>query len=356
FVYGFGQALGRVFQIVLVPVLTRVFSPAEYGVVDLVMTVFVLATMVTVSGMDAALARSFYEAPDRESRRRKATTSALHRVVAGTLIGAMVVIMARPLSIVLLASPSYAKYVRILGLAIPFSSFYLFANEALRVTFQPKKYIGLNAFNMLLVGALTLWFVLGLKLSVAGVFWAKLFGDAVTALAGVVLLRHTLTRKGGSFSDLRSILAYGAPLVPVAMIYFVLLYADRQILLRAGMLDGVGVYAVAAKFASPLLLAVTAFQLAWGPSAFATAERPDHPRIFSRVLDFYMAVATTLALLVGLLAPELIHLLLKRPYWGAAPATGLLALATVAQGAYYIAAIGVNLVRKNYWLIATTGL
>src|SRR5262249_50076222 len=138
FVYGFGQALGRVFQIVLVPVLTRVFSPAEYGVVDLVMTVFVLATMVTVSGMDAALARSFYEAPDREAPRRKATTSALHRVVAGTLIGAMVVIMARPLSIVLLASPSYAKYVRILGLAIPFSSFYLFANEALRVTFQPK--------------------------------------------------------------------------------------------------------------------------------------------------------------------------------------------------------------------------
>jgi len=79
--YGFGQALGRVFQIVLVPVLTRVFSPAEYGVVDLVMTVAVLATMITVSGMDAALARSFYEAPDRESRRRKATTSALHRLV-----------------------------------------------------------------------------------------------------------------------------------------------------------------------------------------------------------------------------------------------------------------------------------
>jgi len=354
--YGFGQALGRVFQIVLVPVLTRVFSPAEYGVVDLVMTVAVLATMITVSGMDAALARSFYEAPDRESRRRKATTSALHRLAFGTLIGVLVMVFAQPLSVVLLGSPSYVKYIRILGIAIPFSSFYLFANEALRVTFQPQKYIGLNAFNMVLVGVLTLWFVLVQKYSVAGVFWAKVIGDAVTAGLGLVLLRHTLTRKGGSLADLKSMLAYGAPLVPVAFIYYVLTYADRQILLRFGMLANVGIYAVAVKLAAPLLIAVTAFQLAWGPSAFATAERPDHPRVFSRVLDFYVAGATALALLVGLLAPELVRVFAPRPYGGAAQATGWLALATVAQGAYYIAAIGVNLARKNYWLIVTTGL
>ncbi|HEV8480284.1 MAG TPA: oligosaccharide flippase family protein [Candidatus Eisenbacteria bacterium] len=354
--YGLGTALGRVFQIALVPILTRVFSPAEYGVVDLVMTVSVLATMITVSGMDAALARSFYEAPDTEARRRKATTSALHRLVFGTLMGGLVVLFARPLSTVLLDSPSYVKYVRILGLAIPFSSFYLFANEALRVTFQPAKYIGLNALNMALVGALTLWFVLVLKYSVAGVFWARVLSDAITALAGLVLLRHTLTRRGGTLADLKSMLAYGAPLLPVTFIYYVLTYADRQILLRFGMLASVGIYAVAVKVAAPLLIAVTAFQLAWGPSAFAAAERPDHPRVFSRVLDLYVAGATTLALVVGLLAPELVRLFAPRPYWGAAQATGLLALATVAQGAYQIAALGVNLARKNYWLIVTTGL
>jgi O-antigen/teichoic acid export membrane protein len=188
------------------------------------------------------------------------------------------------------------------------------------------------------------------------VFWAKVMSDAVTALVGIVLLRHTLTRKGGSLSDLRSMLAYGVPLVPVAFIYYVLTYADRQILLRFGMLASVGIYAVAVKLAAPLLIAVTAFQLAWGPSAFATAERADHARVFSRVLDFYAAGATMLALVFGLLAPELVRVFAPRPYWGAAQATGLLALATVAQGAYYIAAIGVNLARKNHWLIVTTGL
>ena len=108
--YGTGQMLGRAVQVGLVYLLTRSFTPEEYGVVDLVMTVSVLATLFTIFGMDAALARSFYESPDREARRRKAMTSALHRVVAGIVVCLFLVLEARPVSTLLLRSPAYEKY------------------------------------------------------------------------------------------------------------------------------------------------------------------------------------------------------------------------------------------------------
>jgi O-antigen/teichoic acid export membrane protein len=354
-VYGLGQAGGRLVQVALVPILTRAFTPEAYGVIDLGMLVAAVISPFAVSGMDAALARFFYEAPDRAARRAMATTSAAHRAVTSAVLGALLVVFATPISSLVLGAPAYAKYVRILGATLPFTGLYLFANEALRVTFQPWKYIVLNGLNMVLVGGLTLWFVLGLRLSVAGVFYAKLVGDATAAAAGLVLLRHTLAARG-SWQDLKRMLGYGAPLVPVALTYAVLTYTDRQVLLRFTSLEEVGVYAVAVKGAAVVMLAVTAFQLAWGPMAFAAASDPDHGRLYARVLTLYVTAGAALALGVSLFAPEALRLFVPRAYWGAAAPAAFLAFAGVAHGAYYIAALGVNLEQKNQWLIVTTGV
>jgi len=353
--YGTGQMLNRAVQVAVVATLTRAFTPEEYGVVDLVMTVSVLAILFTVFGMDSALARSFYEAPDNEARRRKATTSALHRVIGASLVGLLLALWARPVSDLLLRSPSYEKYVRLLGWSIPFSSVVAFCNEALRITFQPKKFIWLNAFNAVLLGGLTLWFVMFLKLSVAGVFWAKLLADAPTALVGIVLVRHTLTRRGGSWADFRNMIAYGAPLVPMALIYYALTYADRQVLLRFSTLNEVGVYGFAAKIATPVLMAIAAFQLAWGPSAFAAAREEGHGRVYSRVLNLYVAGGAVVALLIAFVAPILVKIA-PASYEGAWQPGGALALAAVANGAYYIVAVGVQLRRENGWLVLTTAI
>ena len=353
--YGTGQTLNRAVQVAVVAVLTRAFPPEEYGVVDLVMTVSVLAILFTVFGMDAALARSFYEAPDQETRRRKAMTSALHRVIGGSLVGLLLAIWAQPVSVLLLRSPSYEKYIRLLGWSIPFTSFVAFCNEALRVTFQPKKFIWLNLFNAVLLGGLTLWFVQFLKLSVAGVFWAKLLADAPTAFLGMFLVRHTLTRRGGSWAEFRDMIAYGAPLVPMALIYYALTYADRQVLLRLSSLNEVGVYGFAAKIATPVLMAIAAFQLAWGPSAFAAARQEGHGTVYSRVLNLYVAGGAAVALLIAFAAPLLVKIA-PAAYERAWKPGGALALAAVANGAYYIVAVGVQLRRENGWLVLTTAV
>jgi O-antigen/teichoic acid export membrane protein len=354
-VYGLGQAGTRLIQVALVPILTRVFSPDAYGVIDLVTLVASVAAPIAVCGMDAALARFFYEAPDTQARRSLASTSAVHRFASGTILGAALFLLAEPLSSVVLGSPEYAKYLRLIAAALPFGGLFLFANEALRVTFQPWKYVALNVLNLTLVGVLTLWFVLRLELSVAGVFWAKLFGDAVAALAGLVLVRHSL---GGRFDGaaLCRMLAYGAPLLPVALTYAALTYADRQVLLHTASLEEVGVYAAAAKVAAIVMLPVTAFTLAFGPFAFAAAREAHAGRLYSRVLTLYTAAGSALALGIGAFAPEILRVAVPETYWGAGVAAGFLAFGTIAHGAYYIAALGTNLAQRNGWLIVTTGV
>ncbi len=345
-VYGLGQVSGKAVNLLLVPVLTRVLVPQQYGVADLVISYSASALLVLVFGMDAALARFFYEQDGRASRVRMVSSSFLFRLVTGGGVALLLVAFAEPIAGRLMGGVVYAKYLRLGAAALPFTLFTLFSNDVLRVTFQPWKFISLNVTQTLLVGGLTIWFVLAKHLGVAGVLYGKLFGDAMAAAIGLVLCRHSL-RPAFDASALRRMLAYGLPLVPVSIAYAVIGFVDREALQRMASLDAVGIYGVAMKFFAVITMGVSAFNLAFGPFAYAKAGEPDAPKLYARVFALYVGLASFGALAVGLFAPAIVDLLATKGYAAAAGPALWLAFAAVAQGAYSVAALGINLSLKT---------
>ena len=345
-VYGLGQVSGRAVSLLLVPILTRVLLKQQFGVSELVTGYSASVLLVLVFGMDAALARFFYQQRDRAARVRMTSTSFAFRLTTGVTVSLVLAALAGPLASLLTGGQVYAKYLRIGALTLPFTLVVLWCNDLLRVTFQPWKYVALNVTQTVLVGGLTLALVLGRGLGVAGVLYGKWAGDAVAALLGIVLCRHHLrARFDGAI--LRTMLRFGLPLVPLAFAYGIISSVDRWSLQHYASLDEVGVYAVALKFFAVVTLGVSAFQLAFMPLAYSRAQDPDAPRLYARVLGLYVAVATAGALAVGLLAPLGIRLLATRDYAPAARPALWLSFAAVTQGAYYVAGLGVNLALRN---------
>ena len=353
-VYGIGQVSGRAVNLLLVPVLTRVLLKQQFGVADLVTGYSASLLLVLVFGMDGALARFFYEQPDAGARRRMASSSFAFRLVTSLSISAVLVLLAGPLADRLMGGEVYAKYLRVGAFTLPFTLVVLFCNDLLRVTFQPWKFVSLNVTQTVLVGGVTLYLVLVQRLGVIGVLYGKLVGDGLAALLGVVLCRHHL-RPVFDRPLLRRMLGYGVPLVPVAFAYGVMGSVDRWSLQHFASLDEVGTYALATKFFAVVTMGVSAFQLAFMPFAFARAQDPEAPRLYARVLGLYVAIATAGALAVGLLAPLGIQLLATRDYAAASRPALWLAFAAVAQGAYYVAALGINLSLKNRLLGLSAG-
>ena len=345
-VYGLGQVSGRAVQLLLVPVLTRVLAQAEYGVSDLVFAYLQTAVLVLVFGLDGALARFFYQEPDRAARVRMASSSLAFRLATGAAAALLLALFAAPLAEGLAGSASYRGYVRIVAATLPCTLVVLFGNDVLRVTFQPWKFIVLNLVQTLLTAGLSLWLVLGEGMGVAGVLYGRLGGDAASALVALVLVRHTLAPRF-SGATLRRMLAYGAPLVPVALAYGAIASVDRFVLQRACGLADVAVYGVAVKFFALVTMAVSAFQLAYGPFAFARAGAPDVGRLYARVLAAYVAVASLAAMLAGLFAPEALAVVVPPAYAGAAAPAGWLAFAAVAQGAYCVVSVGIGLALRT---------
>jgi O-antigen/teichoic acid export membrane protein len=348
-VYGFGQALGRAVQLLLVPVLTRLLVPAEFGVAELVTGYLATVILVLVCGMDAALARFFYEQPDRGARVTMASTSLLFRLLVSAGASALLIAFGGPLAAALLHGEAYRKYVWLGAATLPFTLLVLFCNDVLRVTFQPVKYITLNLVQTVFVTTLSIVFVgPWFHLSTAGVLYGRLAGDAVSALVGLVLIRHSL---GPRFdrATLRRMLAYGAPTIPAAIAFALIAGLDRFALQRTRTIQEVAIYAVALRFLSVMTFAASAFQLAYGPFVYARARDPDAPRLFARVLVGYVAVASLGAMVVGLFAPEVLSVLVTRAYHPEAAALPalLLAFAAVALGAYTVGSIGIGLALKT---------
>ena len=354
-VYGLGQVSGRAVQLLLVPVLTRQLSQGAFGVAELVAAYLQTAALVLVFGMDGALARFFYQEPDRAARVRMVSTSFAFRAAVVCAAALAAALLSAPLAGGLLGSAVYHKYLLLGAAILPCTLTVMFANDVLRVTFQPWKFIALNIAQTVLVAGFSLWLVVGRGLGVAGVLYGRLAGDGLAAGLGLVLIRHAL-RPRFDRAILARMLSYGLPLVPVAFAYGAIGAADRWMLQRTRTLEEVASYAVAMKFFSVVSMAVAAFQLAYGPFAFARAHSPEAPRLFARVLSAYIALASLGALAAALFAPEILAVLVPAAYRDAARPAVWLAFAAVAQGAYTVVSIGIGLALRTSLLGWTAGV
>ncbi|MBI1798699.1 MAG: oligosaccharide flippase family protein [Candidatus Eisenbacteria bacterium] len=349
-VYGFGQAGGRAVQLLLVPILTRALTPSAYGVSELVIAYSQTAVIVLVFGMDGALARFFYHEPDRDARIRMVSTSLAFRIVTSCVVAAALALLAPRFAPGLIGSAVYQKYVLLGALTLPCTLLVMFANDVLRVTFQPWKFVSLNVAQTVLTCGVSIYLVLVRHLGVAGVLYGRLFADLTCALFGLVLVRHTVRWGWFGGEVFWRMLRYGAPLVPSGFAYGLILSVDRFVLQRTRSLEEVAIYAVAMKFFAVVSMGIAAFQLAYGPFAFARAGHPDAPRLFARVFGLYVTAASFLGLAVTVFAPEALAVLVPSHYRAAALPAAWLGFAAVAQGAYSVASVGVALSLKT-WLL-----
>jgi O-antigen/teichoic acid export membrane protein len=179
-----------------------------------------------------------------------------------------------------------------------------------------------------------------------------LIGFAVSLPVRIWLVRHLFGRR---FSPalLRRLLAFGLPLVPASLSWWVITTSDLIVLGKLSTLSEAGLYAVALGLASVLALFVTALGLAWSPHALQAYEerREDAPAFFGRMATFIVVGCGVVAVLVTTFADEALMILSTPTFYGAALAVGPLALGFVASASMQVTSAGISLLKKTYWFL-----
>jgi len=350
-IYALAAMASPLGSLVLAPFLTRYLTPADYGILTVLMTAIGLVAGVTQLGLGSAFFRAYnYDYTDPNDRN-------------GVLIAvvALLCLISIPLAIgAAVAAPSLADL--LFGRPALGNEIALAAGVVLLQNLTVPGFAWLRAENraffFALLAILNLLITLGGNIVLVGLWRWGIAGSLIAAgsgYAGVVICtvplvigRHARWWVRGDI--VRNLLAFGGPQVLNVISVWVLQLSDRYLLSILGSLAQTASYAVAYSLGTALsILVVTPFALAWPTTMYAIAKRPDAPHLFKLVFRWFSMLLFFAAFALALGGLLLLDWLFPVSYHSAAPVIPIVAASTAFYGVYIVLTVGISISRKT-WL------
>jgi O-antigen/teichoic acid export membrane protein len=346
--YGGAAAFNQAFALITFPILTRLFSVEDYGVIDFFNVLAALLTIVFVFGQDSAVARFFYE--HKEMSKRKQVISQALAFEMGVLL-----VFVPPIWFLSgeiagwLSSASDAEtLLKLVLLQVPFLLLINFSQNILKWTFSRTQFllvsIGSNVFAViaLLIG------VVSYDLGLVGLFVIYLATRAVFGFLGLWFVRHWL-EKPRDWRFLREMMPYAAPFGVICTIAALVPAMERTFIVEFLGHRELGLFAAGAKVAILIALPIQAFDVAWGPFSLAIHKEADASRTYNWVLKAITLGLFCFVIALALVAEPVIQLLASNRYAGASIVVFPIALglAIKAIGGSFLG-LGIGLSKRSY--------
>lgn len=345
--YSLSSLLARGFSLITVPVFTRILSPADYGALDLLSYVAVLAPLVVGCALDQAVGRFYLDTSLAEDERRGiASTALFFYIIVFAIVGVLLSPAADVIASRWLDGQVGPGTVRIVLLFMWIQSVFYISNNQLRYMFRARAFAFSNIGNTIVSTAASFAGIVWFELGVAGAFLGQAVGQFVFSLVSIWLARDCY-RAVLDLALLRRMLNYSLPLVPGTLAFFVMQYVDRYVLNEMRGLTDVGIYGMGARIASLLSLFLMGFQAAWWPHVMSTFRAPDAPERFRKVADFYLFATMTILILLSLFGHELLLLLTTPEFAAGYVVVPLLVLGAVMASVANYFAFGIQIAEKS---------
>jgi len=354
-IYGSGRVALQVFAVVLVPIWTRVFDPSDYGIIETLATAVAALTLIASLGLESASQRSYFDYAEETERRRVLSTTLIALLMSSVVLTAVGLAFRHEIAARLLGSDTYSVLVVLGVAAIPLALLTNFTQEIMRLRHQPWHYAIVSLVGGVAVIAFSLIFVIGLDQHLRGYYLGVVAGTTIALVLGAIFVRDAV-RPVFDGDKLRVMLAYGLPLVPVAASTWVLQLADRFFLLHYSTLHELGLYGVGYRLANVLLLATTAFSLAWAPLMLEVhAQDAETERALRvRTLNYVTFMLCFGAVVLSAYAWEIFHTITAPSFAEAYKVVGLLAGSIVFMGMNAVTISGTSIARRTGYLARYT--
>jgi O-antigen/teichoic acid export membrane protein len=318
------------------PLYTRHLTRAELGYAETLLTGIILVSILLRFGIGEAFVRFWFDDEDAGRRTRLARTTTSFVLVSSTAGGLIAVVLAGPLSQALLGiRDATLVSAGVLGLWA-FTNLEI-AYALLRVEERRRVYLIASVTNVLLTVVLTVVLVVILDEGARGYVLGN-YAASTVVLVGLwaFALRGHLALVPRAPGGLRPLLAFGSPTVPADAAVFALNVIDRAYILRADSPASAGLYAVAVKLATAVIVAVRGFQLAWPPLAYSLTDETEAGRVYAFVTTAYVVATGLVVAGITLLGRWIVRLLAADAFFEAHEALPWVALGWALYGLFLV--------------------
>ncbi|WP_050697376.1 lipopolysaccharide biosynthesis protein [Anaeromassilibacillus senegalensis] len=318
-IFAIGTFSSKVLVFLLMPLYTRVLTNAEYGVTDLIIqTGNLLLPLVSLGIVNAVLRFGL----ERTSRKNDVFTTGLLTIMGGFVI----LLLFWPL---LDRLEFISGHTGLIYMFVLMSTLRSLCSQFVRARGQVRLFAVDGILSTVTTILFNLLFLLGLQWGVFGYVLAIVCSDALSVLflsVNATLWKYVHIRSIRWPTSL-AMLKYSVPLIPNTMLWWITNVSDRYIVSYMLGNDANGLYAVAYKVPSIVVLVSGIFMDAWQMSA--VTETKGRERFFTKVFRCYCSLLFIVGSGIILFCKVITKLLVSDAFYSSWKYIPFLVLATV---------------------------
>lgn len=319
-IYGISSVLARFINYLLVPLHTKVYDTAQYGVVGLVYAAIAFLNVVFTFGMESAYLRY---AKDRKKAQSVFKTIQLALLAMATLL-ALLLWMFSPVVMPLIGleagNGNQDIFLLMIGI-LWFDTLSIIPFAELRLVRKSLQFAVIRMTSVVIMLGLNMYLIWYLDWGIEAIFIANLIASGA---ATIYLWILTAPMMAGEWSHpvLTKALRFGLPFVPAGIGYAINEMLDRFFLKNymtdetaaslygegTTALDVVGLYNASYKMAVFMLLIIQMFRMAWQPFFLRHADDEDAPELYADVFLYFNLAAGIAFLGVALFVTDIVRI------------------------------------------------
>lgn len=324
--YGLASTMSKMVSILLVPFYTAFFSVEEYGQLDLALTILGFVTILGILQLESAVTREYFAQKDIFKRKKMISTALWSIIFFSVVVFSILFIFSKQI-VSFLNIGIDSNLLMLIGVVIPFSNISSLFTVLMRFKNKPLHYLLFQAVLVITVITSTIYFVKELQIGIAGVLYGQLIGLILLSVLMSFYLRNELLWYWNS-TYLKKMLGYSLPIVPNVAGNWLNSSVSRFFIVGFLSVAEVGIYALALKIGSLLIIIGGAFKMAWDPFFWNILEnKKDHKIIIRAFQKIIIAVSLILVLLISAFSKELLKLVATEEYFMAVDYIGFIAFA-----------------------------
>lgn len=318
--YTISSFLTKGVSLLLLPFYAAYFSPADYGILDILTVFGTLINAVISLQLYQGLGRYIGEPSLTDDKKHVIASTAIWVTTLIYLVSTILIILFPDFAIRILSThettiPVHTFMLSVMAVSI--NGIFYILNVYIRFLRNVRAYAITSFLHAILNILLTIYFVLIENMGIDGIFIASIVVTPVIVIGQFIILKGKviLTIR---YEQFKKLLKFSLPLVPAAMAYIVLNFTDRLFIKSYLSFSDDGIYAMGSKFSTVISVIILGFSSALAPIIYQKHKDENTKAELGRIFRLFFAIGTTGVLCLSLFAHETLVIFTNEKYYGAA--------------------------------------
>jgi O-antigen/teichoic acid export membrane protein len=344
-IYGITGMLTRGIPLIMVPFYTRILSPEDYGVIDILTILGALVNFTVALEISQGVARHYADTESINEKVIYASSALWFVIVAYGIFVCITVQFSGPLSLFILGGPRWSSILKFAVVAMGANGIYFLLQDLLRWQLKPKFYgISSLVYTTFTTGTAA-YLILISRIGITGIYIGQIIGAIIGSFAAWYFSRE-LYSFSFNLKKCKQMLSFSLPLVPSSIAVFLSFYIDRICIKHYMTLTDVGIYGIGFRFASIISLLVIGVRGSLTPLIYQSYKDPETPEKIAKLFRFFLLCALPLYVFLSICSREILYFLTVPAFyagWSVMPLLGL----SILLSEIYIFAPGLGIAKKT---------